>query len=82
MFKLEYKIGNRTVSEDEFLKNFEESALSLAHSAVEERVSSVRCPIHGQSPSNFRVLREGENISYEFTACCERLRSAVWEALK
>jgi len=82
MFKLEYKIGNRTVSEDESLESFEESTLALAHSAVEERVCGVRCPIHGQSPGDFRVLREGKNISYEFTACCERLRSAVGEALK
>lgn len=78
MSNLEYKVGGRTVSQGEFMKNIKDSALELAHKAVKEQVSRVRCPVHGQHPTNLRATGgSGGNIGYEFTACCEQLKAAV-----
>ncbi len=82
MSGLKFQIGGRTVSQSDFMKNIEESAMELAHKAVRERVLAVKCPVHRQSPTNFRVKRTGGKVEYEFTACCERLREAVKRALR
>lgn len=82
MFKLEYKVGGRSVSKDAFIDNIGDAAVQLAASAIRERVSSVRCPVHGQSAGSVRVTRSGDKVSYEFTACCEQLKAAVAKAFE
>jgi hypothetical protein len=82
MSGIKFEIGGRSVSQSEFLRNMENSALEQAHKGVRSRVLAVRCPVHGRAPDNFRVVGTGSNLKYEYAVCCERLKEAVAKALR
>jgi len=79
---LEFKIGGRTVSHDQFFKNMEQSVIDLASNAIEKRVSAVRCPVHGKSAGDLRQKpnRAGK-VEWTYSVCCAELRAAVERAL-
>jgi len=82
MSGMKYQIGGRTVSQHEFMKNIKDSVLNLADQGVRERVLSVRCPVHGQGPTNLKGSRSSSKMGWEYNACCDRLRKAVEGAFK
>ena len=72
----------RKVSSQEWARGIEEVAMEQANRAIEDVITSVRCPEHGRSITNLRATRESGGIKYAWQACCDRLTLAVERALQ
>ena len=74
MFDLSFKLNGRTVPThriaDELTRDVKQKAMNL----VEQRVNSIRCPVHNQYA---RVTPSGGGGSYEVSGCCEQLIDRV-----
>lgn len=74
MFDLSFKLNGRTVPThriaDELTRDVKQKAMNL----VEQRVNSIRCPVHNQYA---RVTPSGGGGSYEVSGCCEQLIARV-----
>lgn len=75
--KLEFKDNQgRKVTKDQFVKNIAKEAHKLGADEMRKRLSAIRCPVHGQAPSNIRE-KSGSSFGLEFTCCCEALKAKV-----
>ena len=71
----------RRVSEREWLKGLERDAVAAATDSIEAAISRVRCPIHGSSPQNIRRSKSGDQVRWEWDACCDEQEAAVQRAI-
>jgi hypothetical protein len=73
---IEYKIGGRTVSQQEWLNHLTESANEKARLTLQKRLAAVRCPEHGLAPE---IIYSGNQAHIK--GCCPQVIEAAQEAL-
>ena len=61
---------------DELTRKLDRLAKDATPAATAERMRGVRCPDHGEYPTNVRVV--GDTTEAEF--CCEKLRKLATDA--
>lgn len=61
---------------DEAIRKLDKLTQDTSAPRMAERMRSVRCPVHGLSPSNVRVV--GTEVKAEF--CCEKARKLAVDA--
>jgi hypothetical protein len=79
---IEFKIGGRTVSSREWTQNIRDELLKEARSKILDAIRKVRCPVHGERPTNIRASGPTGDMQFQFNACCERLREEVKKAFR
>lgn len=72
----------RKVSERDWMRGIEDAVFEEAESALDERISRVRCPEHGSHPTKIHKFREGDAIRFQWEACCDALNDAVERSLR
>ena len=80
--RLEYRIGNRRVSEAQWERHFEQQARTAVSDAIEGRVRSVRCPVHGRTPTRVTATPSGTDLNWRVEGCCDALIAAVQRSLR
>ena len=83
---MKFKINGKSVSPkklgDAILSSMQGDIQKAAEKQVIARLSSIRCPVHGQTPHNIQF--EGSILSASqarMDCCCDRLEEAVRQAL-
>jgi hypothetical protein len=80
-FELEYRIGNRKVSQQEWERHmFQEAPRQVAREAVDRELRKVRCPTHGQSP-NATITDRADGFEVHIEGCCDALVERAQKAL-
>jgi hypothetical protein len=79
---LEYRIGGRRVSQDEWMKSIVDEARGAALSQVQAKVESLRCPDHGRGPRLTAQVPAGTDVNLSFDVCCEKLKDAIMRLLR
>jgi len=79
---LEYKIGNRKVSESQFKRHLADAARDKVTEAAVDRIESVRCPRHGKRVRVVKTMRKGKNVNFEFSGCCDEAISKAQRVLR
>ena len=79
--KITFKVKGRTVSAQNFGRQFGKAVTEEVHSRVIARIRTVRCPVHNQSPTDVRVESlGGSQVKYVFNSCCPELEKAAGAA--
>lgn len=79
--EIEYKIGGRRVSQQEWERHLREAPTRAAKENVKQKLSGVRCLTHGQSPKvTFRETSQGFDVS--ISGCCGELTERTRRALR
>jgi hypothetical protein len=78
---LEYEIGGRKVSHDQFFESLgtgiEAMVLEGVVAEIANQLRGVQCPVHGVSPA-VTILQSGMNPQFILSdPCCENLKSGV-----
>lgn len=75
--RIEYRIGNRRVSEHELQRHLERQAVDSLASSAMNVARRVRCPVHGSLPTS--VYRQGDSIRIQ--GCCDALTNTVMRSI-
>ena len=79
-FKMEYKIGNRKVSEAEWMRHIQEAPMEAAKDEMKSRIERIRCPKHGQS-ARVTVAKTSQGFDLKLSGCCDEVIQTVERAL-
>jgi hypothetical protein len=80
-FSLQLKVGNREVSDSEFVRALQEAAISSATEHIKQQVESIRCPVHNQTAKEVSAVESGEGRqTFDVACCCEALRAEIEKA--
>jgi hypothetical protein len=74
---LEFRRGGRRVSEREFWRGVEGDMTKMAEKEIKRRIERLRCPIHGQAPTNTRKTRDAAGFTFTADACCDELQKQL-----
>ena len=77
---LEFRVGGRKVSQQEFERSLKETALKQVDGAVQRSLSTIRCPKHHQRP-RVRSARSSRDVKWKIEGCCQELVEAARKAL-
>ena len=77
MFKLEWKVNDRTVPSNRVADELGKSIRDAATDKVKRAIAGVRCPVHGGGASNIRVQAAGSRMNFTFNACCDDLKRVI-----
>lgn len=69
------------VSEREWARRLKRDVVRMAEANLGERIRSVRCPIHGQTPRSIRSSTSGSRLQWQWVGCCANLNHTVERAL-
>ena len=58
-------------------RKFRDVVNKAAKDAIKKKVSSIRCPIHGQSAKVTFKRKLGSNMDFEVSGCCQQLIDRV-----
>ena len=72
-FELEYKIDGRKVSKDAWLRHISDEAQTEAVKELEQRVTKLRCSVHGISPRIVQKTKHGGRFEFNISACCDQM---------
>lgn len=81
-FEMEYTVGGRKVSASQFGNELEKAVMQEAEEGISRVITSVRCPVHHSSPSHITSSRHGDQLRWQWEACCDELTTAVENALR
>ena len=81
MFKMEYRIGNRKVSQREWERHIAEAPLEGLKDRIRQRVRNVRCPKHGTTP-NVTFTKTSSGFDAKVSGCCDKVVEAAQRALR
>lgn len=79
--KIEYKIGNRTVSQRKLERHLREAGLKSAKDDIRTKVSRVRCPRHGQA-AQVEFVGRAKASTRTCQDACDELMQRVRQALQ
>lgn len=75
--RVEYEIDGHRVSEHEFASGIEGQILKIAADQITANLEQVHCPVHGTSPTNVTMERQGDELKFTASGCCDELQKAV-----
>jgi hypothetical protein len=78
--KMEYKIGNRKVSQAEWVRRLREAPFEALKADIQKKVRSVRCPKHGQT-ARVSFVKTSRGFDMKISGCCDALIERVQRAL-
>jgi hypothetical protein len=58
-------------NEDKFKKSLTDAALTSAREGIQRKVSSVRCPTHGENARAEFINQSADQLEYKIHACCD-----------
>jgi hypothetical protein len=73
-FEFDYMIKGRKVTKEQWLRHIAEEAKTTTIEDLKQRVTRLRCRVHGRSPRVVRTTRTGDNVRFEIEACCPDMR--------
>jgi len=79
---ISFEINGRKVSPNNMKDALEASILENASAQIKQKVGSIRCSEHQQSPKIVGKGRSLNNLSFEVSGCCEDLMTKVKAKLK
>jgi hypothetical protein len=79
---IEYSLGGRTVSRDEFYGGIESRIRETTVAQARARLGHVRCPIHGRTAAVRRLRVTSEGFEIKLTGCCGELLALAGESLR
>ena len=80
-FEMEYKIGNRKVSERQWEQHlFHDEPRRLVREDMESKIKSVRCPTHGTT-ATVRTRETSSGFEFDIEGCCDELVEAAQRKL-
>ena len=82
MVKLEWKFNGKSVRPGQLGNELAKAIKTEAVAAATKTVSGVRCPIHGEHPTDVRVHEKGGHLRFQYEACCEHLTEAVEKSFR
>ena len=77
---MEYKIGNRKVSQAQWMRHLRETPIEALKADIEKRVRSVRCLEHGQT-ARVSFVKTSQGFDTKLSGCCDVLIERVQRAL-
>jgi hypothetical protein len=82
MLKLTFEINGRKVDPNNMADALEAAMLSAVRGNIEQRLSTVRCPVHGSAPTVTCKGSSLERLSFSVSGCCNELIETTKRALK
>ena len=76
MFKVEFKVGGRKVSQREFGKAIKQQGLDALARGVDNLLRDKVCPVHGLPPK-VRFIATSDSAKPVVTACCKEFERSV-----
>ena len=80
----EYKIGGRTVSQEEWVRHLGQEAVERAKpdllANIKADISELRCSVHGQSPKIVKTEWRGNSLHTSISACCDAMLKRAQQA--
>lgn len=78
---IEYKIGNRKVSQREWERHLMEAPLDAVKDEIRRKVSRVRCSTHGQT-AHVQFVKTSRGFDAKLSGCCDALMQRAQQALQ
>jgi hypothetical protein len=82
MVELSFEINGRKVSRNNMKDALEVAVLENVSAQIKQKVGSIRCSEHHQSPKIKGKGRSLTNLSFEISGCCDDIMDKVKSKLK
>jgi hypothetical protein len=79
---IEYSVGGRKVSRDEFYGGIESRIRDSTVAQARARLGRVRCPVHGRTATVRRLRVTPEGFEVKLAGCCDELLRLARETLR
>jgi hypothetical protein len=79
---ISFEINGRKVSTGNVGDALEAAMLQGVSDSIKRSVGSLRCPEHGKSPKIICKGRSVDKLSFEVSACCQKLTDKVQAKLR
>jgi (p)ppGpp synthase/HD superfamily hydrolase len=73
MVEVSFEINGKKVRPDQVANELDKAMMNRTAEYVKNKVSSIRCPDHGQQPKIKVKGKNLENLSFEISGCCQTL---------
>lgn len=77
---MEYRQNGRKVSRQQWERGLQDNLRKAAVDAIEKKLRTVHCPVHGSPPTSIARRTVGGRVSWDIQGCCNRLVEAVRRA--
>lgn len=82
MVKIKFEINGREVKPEDFATSLEKALIKNIEEDIRKKLSSVKCPVHGEYPEVICRGHDLRNLSFEVKGCCQKLIEMVREKFK
>ena len=77
----EFKVNGRSVRPQDIERELTNAMLNKAQHAIEQKLSAIRCPLHGQRARVSFQGRSADEMEYKVNGCCDALVQEVRRTL-